>query len=157
MTPLVHIVSAFLYVVAQKSMLIIVLVDHEYFMPRLTVTFDSNINQVANVIDTKDASCVDFLGEHVQFKPDASLDGLNDLIGSWYQSDGATGKGDDLVILGPDRVSHNKAKSKLTSLDKTKSYLPRLFLFGQAPYAGAPKWKGHRFFISKWTNVNPIL
>jgi len=95
-----------MYVVAQKSMLIIVLADHEYFMPRCSGTFDSNINQVANVIDTKDASCVDFLGEHVQFKPDASFDGLNDLIGSWYQSDGATGKGDDSVILLLDRIRH---------------------------------------------------
>ena len=107
MTPLVHVLSAFMYVVAQKSMLIIVLADHEYFMPRCSGTFDSNINQVANVIDTKDASCVDFLGEHVEFEPDASLDGLNDLIGSWNKVDGATGKGDDSIVLGFQQVCHD--------------------------------------------------
>ena len=109
--PLVHKVSAVLYVVAQKGMLLIVFVQHNLFsmlgneilvLLSLYDSIDMNLNYMSNVIQTKDASNVEFLGEHVNFQPHASLDCLNDMIGSRYQMDLATGDSDDLVILGFD-------------------------------------------------------
>jgi len=49
-----------------------------------------------------------FFGKHVEFQPYTSLDCLNDLIGSWYKVDGAAGKGDNSIILGPHQVCHGE-------------------------------------------------